>query len=93
MAYLKRLPLNELKIDKSFVDGLGTDRGDEAITVAILGLAKALGLHSVAEGVETEGQLAWLRAHGCEIVQGYLFSKPVDPAIFEDLLAKEATKC
>ena len=93
LAYLKRLPLNELKIDKSFVDGLGTDRGDEAITVAILGLAKALGLHSVAEGVETEGQLAWLRAHGCEIVQGYLFSKPVDPAIFEDLLAKEATKC
>lgn len=86
------MPLNELKIDKSFVDGLGTDRDDEAIAAAILGLAKALGLQSVAEGVETEGQLAWLRAHGCEIVQGYLFFQAAT-LIFEDLLAKEATKC
>ncbi len=88
LSNLKRLPLNELKIDKSFVDGLGSDPNDEAIALAILGLAQALGLQTVAEGVETQQQLAWLEAHGCDIAQGYLLGKPLEAEVFEDLLAR-----
>lgn len=86
LAYLKRLPLAELKIDKRFVDGLGREREDEAITLAIIGMAHALGLKTVAEGVETELQRDWLLAHGCDIGQGYLFAKPLEAEAFADLL-------
>ena len=88
LSYLKRLPLSELKVDKSFVDGLGDDPDDEAITCAVLSLAQALNLKSVAEGVETERQMAWLSNHGCDIIQGYLLSRPLEAEAFEDLLAK-----
>ena len=77
LAYLKHLPLDTLKIDQSFVEGLGTDPCDEAIVAGALSIARALGLHAVAEGVETPTQLAMLRSLGCEIAQGYHFSKPV----------------
>ena len=90
LSYLKRMPLNELKIDKSFVDGLGKDKEDEAIARAVLGLAKALDLHTVAEGVETDRQLAWLEQHGCDIVQGYLLGRPMEAHDFEDLIARES---
>ncbi|HMU64245.1 MAG TPA: EAL domain-containing protein [Nitrosomonas sp.] len=86
LAYLKRLPLSELKIDKSFIDGLGNDRDDEAISLAILSLAHALELRTVAEGVETEKQYAWLSKNGCDAVQGYYFSKPLEVNRFENLL-------
>ena len=74
------------KIDKSFIDGLGNDRDDEAISLAILSLAHALELRTVAEGVETEKQYAWLSKNGCNAVQGYYFSKPLEVNRFENLL-------
>jgi two-component system CheB/CheR fusion protein len=88
LSYLKRLPLSELKIDKSFVDGLGQDSEDEAIARAVLALAVAMELKTVAEGVETAVQLAWLREHGCDMVQGYLLSRPLEAVVFEDLIAR-----
>ncbi|WP_052384002.1 EAL domain-containing protein [Litchfieldella xinjiangensis] len=89
LSYLKRLPLAELKIDKSFVDGLGgPDRNDEAIAQAILGMAAALGIRTVAEGVETPAQQAWLREHGCDYLQGYLLSRPLEAEDFSSYLLK-----
>ncbi|MEZ5139726.1 MAG: GGDEF domain-containing protein, partial [Acidimicrobiales bacterium] len=76
LIYLKRFPLDALKIHRGFVDGLGEDREDEAIVAAVIGLAAALGQSVVAEGVEHERQVAWLRDLGCPIAQGYLFSRP-----------------
>jgi two-component system CheB/CheR fusion protein len=86
LSYLKRLPLTELKIDKSFVDGLGSDKEDEAIARAVLALANALELKTVAEGVETDGQLAWLTHEGCDIVQGFYFYRPLEAEDFAALL-------
>ena len=88
LSYLKRLPIDELKIDKSFVDGLGQDKEDEAIARAVLGLARALDLETVAEGVETDRQLAWLEQYGCDVAQGYLLARPLEAEDFEDLLAR-----
>lgn len=93
LSYLKRLPLSELKIDKSFVNGLGQDKEDEAIALAIISLASALGLKTVAEGVETQAQLAWLEQQGCHMAQGYLLAKPLPLSEFEDLLARTASSC
>jgi len=89
LSYLKRLPLSELKIDKSFIDGLGQDKEDEAIARAVLALAQALELKTVAEGVETERQLTWLIQHGCDIAQGYFLSRPLEVVVFEDLIARK----
>jgi len=91
LGYLKRLPIDELKIDKSFVDGLGQDKEDEAIARAVLGLAKALDLQTVAEGVETDRQLAWLSQYGCDIAQGYLLGRPMEIENFMELLARAGT--
>ena len=77
LAYLKRFPLDELKIDRSFVDGLGAKQESTAIVAAIIAMAHALGLSVVAEGVETAEQLERLRMLGCEQVQGYYFSRPL----------------
>ncbi len=77
LAYLRRFPLDVLKIDRSFVDGLGKESNDEAIATAIISLSRALGLEVVAEGVETAQQFRFLKEHGCDIIQGYLFSKPL----------------
>ena len=78
LAYLKRLPLTELKIDRSFVLGLAQQREDKAITRAVLALAEALELTSVAEGVETAGQLEMLTTMGCDAVQGFLLAQPME---------------
>ncbi len=91
LSYLKRLPLSELKIDKSFVDGLGQDREDEAISRAVLAMARALDLKTVAEGVETDRQLAWLGQYECDSVQGFLLSKPLEAEAFEDLIARNGS--
>ncbi|HZU40340.1 MAG TPA: EAL domain-containing protein [Solirubrobacteraceae bacterium] len=77
LSYLPRLPLDALKVDRSFVDGLGVEPHDTAITEAIIALARALSLGVVAEGVEGEGQIGELRRLGCELAQGFHFSRPV----------------
>jgi diguanylate cyclase (GGDEF)-like protein len=79
-AYLKDFPVDELKIDRSFVAGLGTSPEDTAIVVSCIELAHAMGVSVVAEGVETSAQLSRLRELGCDIVQGYLYSPPLDHA-------------
>jgi diguanylate cyclase (GGDEF)-like protein/PAS domain S-box-containing protein len=77
LSYLKRYPIDKLKIDRSFIDDLGTDADDRAIAVAIINLAKTLKLTALAEGVERQEQLDFLRAHGCDEFQGYLAGNPV----------------
>jgi diguanylate cyclase (GGDEF)-like protein/PAS domain S-box-containing protein len=76
LAYLKRFPIDGLKIDREFVAGLGSSAEDTAIVAAVLSMADALGLEVVAEGVETEAQLDWLRERGCAFAQGYLLGRP-----------------
>ena len=76
MTYLKRFPVESLKVDRSFVDGLGRETEATAICTAVVSLAHALGMGAVAEGVETQEQLAALRTLGCELAQGFLFGKP-----------------
>jgi len=83
LSYLKRFSVYKLKIDQSFVRDLTDDPEDRAIVVAIIGLARSLGFQTIAEGVETAGQLAFLREHGCDEVQGYWYSKPLLAAAFE----------
>jgi diguanylate cyclase (GGDEF)-like protein len=78
LGYLKRLPVDVVKLDKTFIDGLPRDKKDVALAELFLSLTKQMSLVSVGEGIETEEQAAWLSAHGCMIGQGYLFSKPVD---------------
>jgi diguanylate cyclase (GGDEF)-like protein len=77
LAYLKRFPVDELKVDRAFVAGLLSDQEDSAIVAAVINLAHTLGLQSVAEGVETAEQLAKLRELGCDIGQGYYFGRPL----------------
>ncbi|MBS1803452.1 MAG: EAL domain-containing protein [Acidobacteria bacterium] len=79
LSYLKQLPVSKLKIDRSFVSDLQHNPNDEAIAAAIIQMAKCLNLKVTAEGVENENQLRVLRAHGCDDVQGFLFSRPLRP--------------
>lgn len=78
LAYLKRLPINTLKIDREFIGDLTRDPDDEAITSAVIAMGRSLGLHVVAEGVETEDQLAFLRRVGCDEIQGYWLARPLE---------------
>jgi diguanylate cyclase (GGDEF)-like protein/PAS domain S-box-containing protein len=86
LGYLTHLPLDAIKVDRSFVDGLGRDRRDTAITQAIVAMAQALSLQVVGEGVETEEQAQALSALGCQLAQGFLFAPPVAPAEIERML-------
>ncbi|MDQ3106619.1 MAG: EAL domain-containing protein, partial [Actinomycetota bacterium] len=81
LSYLKRFPVDVLKIDRSFVDGFGTDPEDEAIVTAVIRLAQALGKSVVAEGIENSRQLVGLSELGCNAGQGYFFSRPQPPEI------------
>jgi diguanylate cyclase (GGDEF)-like protein/PAS domain S-box-containing protein len=92
LAYLKRLPIDRLKIDRSFVQDLGHDADDAAICASIIGLGHHMELRIVAEGVETEQQLAWLRARGCDELQGFLLGRPQSfDLLLPQLLRSEAT--
>lgn len=84
LARLKHLPVSKLKIDRSFVDGLPDDESDCCIASSIVGMAKGLNLHIVAEGVETPEQAEWLKQHECDFIQGYLYAKPMP---LEELLS------
>lgn len=84
LAYLKELPISELKIDKSFVDGIPNDESDMTICSATISMAQKLGLELVAEGVETQAQFDWLSAQGCDLLQGFLMSKSLK---FNDFVA------
>ena len=86
LAYLRHFPIDVLKIDKTFVSDITHSMDDAAIVRAIISLAHSLRLKVIAEGVETEQQLAFLRRHGCDQMQGYLFSRPLAAAAFETLL-------
>jgi EAL domain-containing protein (putative c-di-GMP-specific phosphodiesterase class I) len=76
LSYLRRLPIDTLKIDRTFVRDIPHDPDDSAITVAIIALAQSLKLEMIAEGVENTAQCEFLRAHGCNVMQGFLFSRP-----------------
>ncbi len=89
---LKLLPIDRIKIDRSFVAGTPGNADHAAVTAAVIAMGKALGLRVLAEGVETPEQLAFLRAHGCDEAQGYLFSKPLPAADFQRFI-EHARNC
>ena len=89
LSYLKNLPLAQIKIDQSFVRDITTDATDAVMVKTIIDLARNFGLEVIAEGVETQEQLDFLRGHGCLMYQGYLFGKPVPLDVFESRLCKQ----
>jgi EAL domain-containing protein (putative c-di-GMP-specific phosphodiesterase class I) len=88
LSYLTQLPLNQLKIDQSFIRNLDLKHTDAVIVQTIIGMAHNLGMEVIAEGVETETQRAFLEQNSCALCQGYLFSKPVPLVEFEQLLMR-----
>ncbi|MFN8017795.1 MAG: EAL domain-containing protein [Acidimicrobiales bacterium] len=88
LSYLRRFSIDMLKIDKSFIDGVDTSPEDRAIVEHLVGMAQALGMVTVAEGIERPEQLRWLRRLGCRLAQGYVLSKPIPGDDFEAILAR-----
>jgi EAL domain-containing protein (putative c-di-GMP-specific phosphodiesterase class I) len=92
LNYVKRLPVDRLKVDQSFVRDLSTDPSDRAIVAAIVNLAHSLDIEVVAEGVETAEQLEFVRKSGCDEVQGYFFGRPMPAEDFENYMTPERRK-
>ena len=92
LSYLKNMPFNAIKIDRSFVKDITTDANDEAIILAIISMAHNLNMEVIAEGVETLEQMGFLRFHGSEKIQGYLFSKPLPPVELEARIASDEAR-
>lgn len=90
LAYLNRLPINCLKIDKSFVDEVQSSHSRSSIITTIIAMSENLGLEVVAEGVETEYQMQFLKYRGCHVYQGFLFSEALEPELFENLLFRNS---
>jgi diguanylate cyclase (GGDEF)-like protein/PAS domain S-box-containing protein len=88
LAYLKQFPVHEVKVDRTFVQGVAENPVDSAIVRAVIDLASAMGIVTVAEGVETESQVAGLKMLGCPVAQGYYFSPPLDAGEFDELLRR-----
>jgi EAL domain-containing protein (putative c-di-GMP-specific phosphodiesterase class I) len=86
LSYLRRFPVDTLKIDRSFIHDLLSDSDDAKLVAAIIAMGHSLNLEIVAEGVETRDELRFLRARGCDLVQGYLFSEPLSPAGFAGIV-------
>jgi EAL domain-containing protein (putative c-di-GMP-specific phosphodiesterase class I) len=86
LSYLKRFPVDVLKIDQSFIQDIEHDKNGAAMVAAIISLSHELGLRVIAEGVETAGQLEYLRSRGCDEVQGYFFSRPLRCQDFEQVV-------
>jgi EAL domain-containing protein (putative c-di-GMP-specific phosphodiesterase class I) len=89
-GYVKRFPVSRLKIDQSFIRNMADDSNDEAIVRTIIMLGHSLNITVVAEGVETEDQLARLRSEGCDEVQGFLFGRPMPAKRFVDLIRNDS---
>jgi EAL domain-containing protein (putative c-di-GMP-specific phosphodiesterase class I) len=87
LGYLKRFPINAVKIDRAFVQDITNDEGDAAIVSAVIGIARSLRLRVVAEGVETEDQFLFLQRRHCDEAQGFYFSQPVEAAILTQAMA------
>jgi two-component system CheB/CheR fusion protein len=92
LSYLKKLPIHELKIDRSFVNGIATERDDRSIAIAIIDMSRALGMRVVAEGVETRDQLDVLTEESCDMIQGFLFYRPLSPEAFAEVLRSGGKK-
>jgi diguanylate cyclase len=90
LSYLRELPVTELKIDRSFVEAMMSDRDTATIVAAVIGLARRLGIDVVAEGIETAGQLEMLRSFECPFAQGYLFSRPLPAQVVGRWLKEDA---
>jgi EAL domain-containing protein (putative c-di-GMP-specific phosphodiesterase class I) len=91
LSYLHRLHVDSIKLDRSFVQSIDTNEGALRLVQAMIGIARALGLSVVAEGVETEAQRDLLSAAGCTFLQGFLFSRPQPAAYFDELLAEHGS--
>ena len=92
LSYLKRFPVDILKIDRAFVDGLPDDKGDVSLVEAILAMTRSLELDAVAEGVEDEAQRDFLHRIGCTHMQGYYFAKPLPPEVLPELLERQRAR-
>ena len=86
LSYLRKFPIDALKIDQSFVRQVTTSPDETSIVTAIISMGRSLGLRVIAEGVETQEELAFLQAHQCDEAQGYYFSRPIPPQQFANLL-------
>jgi EAL domain-containing protein (putative c-di-GMP-specific phosphodiesterase class I) len=89
LGYIKTLPIDHIKIDRSFVSDISTNFQDQAIVEAIIAMSQKLGIKNIAEGVETSEQLEFLQQQGCEEIQGYYFHKPLSLEAFETLLRSQ----
>jgi EAL domain-containing protein (putative c-di-GMP-specific phosphodiesterase class I) len=89
LSYLSQFPVDQLKIDASFVKEIDSDATAAAISTSVIALAHQMGLKVIAEGVETEAQIAFLNRHGCDEIQGYYFSRPIPAAAFAVLLSSD----